>query len=100
MNVNAAQDFWFTFTMVGATTIVQRTVTLDTKGNPTSFTPDYSKPTFSGHLQQWFGEQVNRNNFSMSSTGNFRGTSSSGASVTLHFNTHVTAQVRYPGSRT
>ncbi|GEM_PF-1888551 len=89
INVNAAQDFWFTFTMVGATTIVQGTVVLDAHGIPISFTPDYSKPTFSGHLQQWFGEQVNNQNRSLSSTANFRGVSSTGASVTLHFNIHL-----------
>src|SRR4029077_9089766 len=83
INVNASQDFWFTSTMVGATTIVQGTGTV---GN---FTPDPTKPTFSGQLQQWFGESVNRQNVSVSATGNFQGTSSAGASVSLHFNTHL-----------
>lgn len=83
INVNASQDFWFTSTMVGATTIVQGTGTV---GN---FTADPKKPTFSGQLQQWFGEQVNRQNVAVSSTGNFQGTSSTGASVSLHFNTHL-----------
>lgn len=89
MNVNAKQDFWFTFTLEGATAIVQGSVVLDSHGNPISFTPDYTKPTFSGHFQQWFGEQANNMNYSMSSTANFLGTSSAGASVSLHFNTHV-----------
>ena len=89
MNVNSAQDFWFTFTMVGATVIVQGSVVLDSNGNPISFTSDYTKPTFSGHFQQWFGEQSNRMNISMSGTANFQGTSSAGGSVRLHFNTHL-----------
>lgn len=84
INVNAAQDFWFTFTMVGATTVVQGTV--DKNGN---FAPDLSKPTFSGHLQQWFGEQYNNINRSISSTANFQGISSTGVSVSLHFNIHL-----------
>jgi hypothetical protein len=84
INVNASQDFWFTTTMVGATTIVQGTVAADG-----TFIPDYSLPTFSGQLQQWFGESVNRQNVSVSSTGNFQGTSSTGASASLHFNTHL-----------
>lgn len=83
INVNASQDFWFTTTVVGATTIVQGTV------GPGGFTPDYSLPTFSGHLQQWFGEQVNNRNGAVSATGNFQGTSSTGASVSLHFNDHI-----------
>jgi hypothetical protein len=89
INVNAAQDFWFTTTMVGATTIIPGTVTLDANGNPTSFTPDPSQPIISGQLQQWFGAQSNQNNFAMSGTGNFHGTTSTGVSVSLHFNTHV-----------
>ncbi len=89
MNVNASQDFWFTTTMVGATTIVQGSVVLDSNGNPISFTPDYSLPTFSGRLQQWFGEALNRQSATVSGTGNFQGTSSTGASVSLHFNNHI-----------
>ena len=87
INVNASQDFWFTSTMVGPTIIVQGTVTFDANGNPT-FTPDPSLPTISGVLQQWFGEQINRNNVAFSSTGNFHGTTSTGVSVSLHFNQH------------
>jgi hypothetical protein len=89
INVNASQDFWFTSTMVGPTTMVQGTVTLDSHGNPTSFTPDPSLPTISGQLQQWFGESVNNNNFATSGTTNFQGTTSTGVSVSLHFNLHI-----------
>jgi len=89
INVNAAQDFWFTATMVGATTIVQGTVVLDSNGNPISFTPDHSLPTFSGRFQQWFGESINNQSATVSATGNFQGTSSTGAAVSLHFNDHI-----------
>jgi hypothetical protein len=88
INVNAAQDFWLTSTMEGATTIVQGTVALDQNGN-LIFTQDTSQPTFSGHLQQWFGESINKNNISVSGTANFQGTSSTGASASLHFNIHL-----------
>ena len=85
VNVNGAQDFWFTSTMVGPTTIVQGSV--DLMG---VFTPETSLPSFTGHMQQWFGVQGNRSNFSVSGTTNFQGTNSStGASVSLHFNFHM-----------
>ncbi len=96
INVNAAQDFWFTFTMVGPSTIVQGTALLDAHGNPISFTPDYSLATFSGQLQQWFGEQVNNNNRSLSTTANFQGVSSTGVSVSLHFNIHLNSTAAAP----
>jgi len=96
INVNNSQDLWFTTTMVGATTIVQGSVVLDSNGNPISFTPDYSLPTFSGQLVQWFGSSVNNQNGTFSATGNFQGTSSTGASVSLHFNDHVNFTAAQP----
>jgi hypothetical protein len=98
INVNAAQDFWFTSTMVGPTTIVQGTAQFDQMGNyvPGTFVPDYTLPTLSGQLQQWFGQQANKNNFSASSTGNFHGTTSTGASATLHFNMHFNSTGSHP----
>jgi hypothetical protein len=89
INVNAAQDFWFTSTMEGTATIVPVNVVLDSKGNPVSFTPDPTKPTLTGQLQQWFGAEFNNKNFSNSGTVNFQGTSSDGSSVSLHFNIHI-----------
>jgi hypothetical protein len=89
MTVNSAQDFWFAFKEEGATTIVQGNVVLDANGNPVSFTPDASRPTFTGHFQQSFGEQRNNNNYSSSSTIDLQATSTSGASITLHVNMHA-----------
>jgi hypothetical protein len=91
INVNGAQDFWLTSTMVGPTHIIQGTAEFDKMGNyiPGTFIADNTLPTIDGQLQQWFGESGNKNNFSVSSTANFRGISSTGASVSLHFNTHV-----------
>jgi hypothetical protein len=91
INVNAAQDFWTTLTMVGATTVVQGSGTV---GN---FIPDPNMPTFTGHMQQWFGEQVNNKNASLSGTTNFQGISSTGASVSLHFNLHFNSTAAAPG---
>ena len=96
INVNAAQDFWTTSTMEGATTIIQGSVVLDSNGNPISFTPDLTKPTFSGQLVQWFGESINRSNASISGTANFQGTSSTGVSVSLHFNLHLNSTGQTP----
>jgi hypothetical protein len=89
VNVNRAQDFWFTSTMEGAATIVLGFVVLDSNGNPISFTPDPTKPTFAGHFQQWFGAEFNNKNFSNSGTTNFQGTGSDGSSLSLHFNFHI-----------
>jgi hypothetical protein len=88
MTVNSAQDFWFSYKMEGASTIVQGTVVLDANGNPVSFAPDASKPTFTGHFQQSFGVQSNNKNNSSSSIADFHGTSSTGASIALHFTMH------------
>lgn len=89
VNVNAAQDFWFTTTIEGSMTLVLGTVTLDSNGNPVTFTPDPTKPTYAGHMQQWFGASFNKNNFTMSGTTNFRGTGSDGSSLSVHFNLHM-----------
>jgi hypothetical protein len=86
---NAAQDFWLTTTVEGAATIVQGTVVLDSNGNPIKFTPDPTQPTYSGHLQDWFGESINNKNMSISSTANFQGTSSTGVAFSLHLNAHM-----------
>jgi hypothetical protein len=98
INVNTAQDFWFTTTMVGPTHIIQGTAQFDQMGNyiPGTFVPDTTLPTIDGHLQQWFGQQANKNNFSASSTGNFQGTNSNGVSVSLHFNFHFNSTGSHP----
>jgi hypothetical protein len=90
INVNGAQDFWETMTLVGPTTIVQGTAQFDAMNNyiPGTFVADLSLPTFSGQFQQWFGLEANKSNFSATGTSNFHGTSSTGASATLHFNLH------------
>jgi hypothetical protein len=98
INVNAAQDFWFTSTMVGPTHIIQGTAQFDQMGNyiPGTFVADNTLPTIDGQLQQWFGQSANKNNFSASSTGNFQGTNSNGVSVSLHFNIHLNSTGSHP----
>jgi hypothetical protein len=88
ITVNAAQDFWLTTTLVGPATIQPIDVTaFDAFGNPSVFTN--SGPLFMGRLQQWFGIQGNRNNFSSSFTINFSGATAAGQSLTFHVNVHM-----------
>jgi hypothetical protein len=96
INVNKAQDAWFTSTMEGASTLVLGTVTLDGNGNPISFTPDLTKPTFAGQVVQWFGGEFNNKNASMSFTVNLQMTGSDGSSLTLHLNAHVNSTGNAP----
>jgi hypothetical protein len=97
VNVNAAQDFWFTSTMVGPATLVVGTVLLDSNGKPIFdsngnpiFTPDPTKPVFVGQLQQWFGASFNNKNFSNSGTLNLQATAVDGSmTIAAHFNFHI-----------
>jgi hypothetical protein len=97
VNVNAAQDFWFTSTMVGPATLVVGTVLLDSNGKPIFdsngnpiFTADPTKPVFVGQLQQWFGASFNNKNFSNSGTLNLQATAVDGSmTIAAHFNFHI-----------
>jgi len=82
--------------MVGQMTLVVGTVLLDSHGNPILdsngnpiFTQDLTKPTYAGHMQQWFGASFNKKNFSNSGTTNFQATGSDGSSISVHFNLHI-----------
>lgn len=88
INVNNAQDAWFTTTMEGASTLILGNVTFDSHGNPI-FKPDLSKPTFAGRVVQWFGGEFNNKNVSTSFTANLQMTGSDGSSLTLHLNAHT-----------
>lgn len=103
VNVNGAQDFWFTSTMVGQMTLVIGTVLLDSNGNPILdsngnpiFTQDLTKPTYAGHMQQWFGASFNKNNFTNSGTTNFQGSGSDGSTLAVHFNLHLNTTGKTP----
>jgi hypothetical protein len=88
VNVNGAQDFWFTSTMVGPARFILGTVVFDSSGN-LIFTADPKMPTYVGTLQQWFGASFNNKNFSNSGTINIQATGSDGSSFNLHANIHV-----------
>ncbi len=96
ISVDAAQDFWFTSTMEGTSTLILGTVTLDSHGNPISFTPDLTKPTFAGQVQQWFGGEFNNKNKSISFTSNLQMTGSDGSSLILHLNAHINSTGNAP----
>jgi hypothetical protein len=105
VNVNAAQDFWFTSTMVGPATLVVGTVLLDSNGKPIFdsngnpiFTADPTKPVFVGQLQQWFGASFNNKNFSNSGTLNLQATAVDGSmTIAAHFNFHINTTGMQPG---
>jgi len=88
INVNSAQDAWFTSTMEGASTLILGSLTFDSNGNPV-FTPDLTKPKFAGQVVQWFGGEFNNKNASMSFTVNLQMTGSDGSSLVLHLNAHI-----------
>jgi hypothetical protein len=88
INVNAAQDFWFTTTMEGPAALVLGTVVFDSSGN-LIFTRDWTKPTYAGQLQQWFGASFNNKNYTNSGTINLQATGSDGSSLYLHADFHI-----------
>lgn len=93
VNINKAQDFWFTTTFTGAATItpILVLVTPNPTGPPTITVlgPDPSRPVLTGHLQIWFGFEGNRSNFSQSDTGNLQATAPDGTTYSVHFNDHI-----------
>ncbi|MDP5228424.1 MULTISPECIES: hypothetical protein [Arthrobacter] len=70
LTVNNAGDSWFTTTEEGQVTLV---TTLS----------DWSTATFTGHVQEWFGAEMNNKNSVTHATFNFQGTSVSDPSMTL-----------------
>jgi hypothetical protein len=86
--VNKAQDFWATSTFEGAATISLLSVTLDRNGNPI-FGP--GAPYATGHLATWFGISANNQNYVVHDTGNLNGTTTTGATISLHFVDHASS---------
>jgi hypothetical protein len=67
INVNKAQDAWFTTTFTGNVTLTAyapSSLTIDDQGNVTGIVgpPDASVPVFSGKLTEWFGGSFNNKN--------------------------------------
>lgn len=79
--VNNAGDGWFTSTWTGTVSLVF----LESDG----VTPDPTAPTYTGHLQQWFGGSFNKNNFVTHDTTNVQVTGSDGSSLGVHIVDHM-----------
>jgi hypothetical protein len=67
VNVNRAQDAWFTFTFTGNVTLTAyppSSLSFDKHGNVTGIIgpPDPSVPVFTGKLTEWFGGSFNNKN--------------------------------------
>src|ERR1700692_781891 len=79
--INNAGDGWFTSTWTGTVSLVF----LQSDG----VTPDPAAPTYTGHLQQWFGGSFNMNNFVNHDTTNVQLTGSDGSSIGFHIVDHM-----------
>jgi hypothetical protein len=91
INVNKAQDAWFTSTFTGTVTITSyppSSVTVDDQGNATIVgPPDANVPIMSGHFTEWFGGSFNNKNATSGGTVNLS-VSGGGTSLKLHANMH------------
>jgi hypothetical protein len=88
INVNRAQDAWFTFTFTGNVSLTAypaSSLTFDKQGNVTGIVgpPDANVPVFSGKLTEWFGGSFNNKNATNTGTINVSATGG-GQSLTVH----------------
>jgi hypothetical protein len=88
VNVNKAQDAWFTSTFTGNATFTAyppTSVTVDDQGNVTGLVgpPDANVPVFSGKLTEWFGGSFNNKNSVNTGTINLSATGG-GQSLSIH----------------
>jgi len=88
INVNKAQDGWFTFTFSGNVTLTAyppSSLSFDNQGNVTGITgpPDSTVPVTSGKLTEWFGGSFNNKNATNTGTLNVS-VSGGGLSLNLH----------------
>jgi len=94
VNVNNAQDGWFTTTFTGHVTLTAyppSSLSFDTQGNVTGITgpPDANVPVTSGMLTEWFGGSFNNKNAVNHGTINL---SVSGGGMTLNLHAVFHAQ--------
>lgn len=89
-NVNGAGDSWFTSTFEGNGTLsfFPGQITYDQFGNIVTVAGS-AEQIATGHLTQWFGAEMNRQNAVQHGTATFVGTTGTGAKITLHF--HIQA---------
>jgi hypothetical protein len=97
INLNKAQDGWFTNTFTGTVTITAYLHgTVDSDDNVTSVSdPDPNVLPFTGKITQWFGGSFNNQNSVFHGTINISVTDANGESLRVHFATH---QSWTPGS--
>jgi hypothetical protein len=92
VNVNKAQDAWYTSTFTGIVTITSypaSSVTVDDQGNVTGIVgpADPNLPVMSGKFTEWFGGHFNNKNATSGGTVNLSVTGG-GMSLNLHANFH------------
>jgi hypothetical protein len=97
INVNKAQDAWFTSTFTGKVTITAYlNGTFDSDGNLTGVTdPDPNVLPYSGRITEWFGGSFNNKNSVSTQTINVSVTNANGDHLRVHVVSH---QSWAPGS--
>ena len=91
INVNKAQDGWFTSTFTGSVTITAYlNGTVDSDGNVTSVSnPDPNVLPLSGKITEWFGGSFNKQSSVIHATINISVTNANGQSLRVHFVSHA-----------
>jgi hypothetical protein len=91
INVNKAQDGWFTSTFTGSVTITAYlNGTVDEDDNVTSVSnPDPNVLPFTGKITEWFGGSFNKQNFVVHATFNISVTNADGDHMRVHLVSHA-----------
>ena len=91
INLNKAQDGWFTDTFTGSVTITAYLHgKVDKDGNVKSVSdPDPNVLPYSGKITQWFGGSFNMQSSVFHGTINISLTNANGESLRVHFVTHA-----------
>jgi len=91
LNVNKAQDGWFTMTFTGTVTVtLYLNGTVNGNGDVTSVSnPDPNAGPYTGKMTEWFGGSFNNQSSVFHGTNNLSLVDASGASFSLHFVTHA-----------
>jgi hypothetical protein len=91
INVNTAQDAWFTTTFTGSVTITAYlNGTVDSDDNVTSVSdPDPNVLPFTGRITEWFGASFNKQSSVFTGTINISATNANGESISVHAVTHA-----------
>jgi hypothetical protein len=82
--INNAGDGWFTSTFTGTASVTFWTV--DGSGKPVALDP--LVPSFTGHIEQWFGGSFNKSNYVLHDTTNVAVTGFDGSSLSFHAVNH------------